>query len=146
MLKSDIVTEALRELGVVTPNNPGEPEDIEGAFNRLERMMAEYSTTALTTLGYVLGSDVSAESSLLPQYEQSVIFMLARRCLPLFNLPLADSLATDSDQAKQYIENAVAVIPELARSELQPRGAGRRNNWMFGDPFYVNGELDGNAT
>lgn len=145
ILKSDLVDEALRELGVVTPNNPAEPDDVQACFNRLERMIAEYSN-ALTVLGYVAGTDPSAESGLLPQYEQSIIYMLARRCLSVFDLPLKDPLAADSDDAKELIDAACMVVPELARSELQPRGAGRRNSWIFGDPFYVNGELDGNST
>lgn len=142
ILKSDIVNEAMRELGVLTPNDLPEPEDQEKLFYTLERMIARYQT-ALTGIGYVLGDDISAESGLLQQYEQDVIIMLARESLRYFGIPLSDPLAGDSDEAKGRIDAACLSIPELQRHELQPRGAGRTTGWPWADRFYVNGETDG---
>lgn len=146
ILKSDLVNNALQELGVQTANNPAEPEDVEACFVRLEQMMARYGTTGLAAIGYTLGSDISAESGLLQQYEMDVQYLLARRCAGYFGIALQDPLAADADESEETLRCATTVIPESARSELQPRGAGRSAGWWLMDKFYVNGETDGNET
>ena len=147
ILKSDLVNNALQELGVQTSNNPAEPEDVAACFDRMEQLMAEYSTAQLTILGYVLGDDISAESGLLPTYVRAFRYILAKDFSQYFQVPLGDPLALQADQAQERIDASVLTIPEIARSELQPRGAGRQGygyGWL-GDRFYINGETDGNT-
>ena len=146
ILKSDLVNNALQELGVQTSNNPAEPEDVSACFDRMEQLMSEYSATQLATLGYVLGDDISAESGLLPTYVRPFRYILAKDFSQYFQVPLGDPLALQADQAQERIDAAVLTIPEIARSELQPRGAGRQGCGWLGDRFYINGETDGNPT
>lgn len=146
ILKSDLVNNALQELGVQTSNNPAEPEDVAACFDRMEQLMAEYTTDQLAILGYVLGDDISAESGLLPAYVRALRYILAKDFSQYFQVPLGDPLALQADQAQERIDAAVLVIPEIARSELQPRGAGRQWYRWAGDRFYINGEVDGNQT
>ena len=146
ILKSDLVNNALQELGVQTSNNPAEPEDVSACFDRMEQLMSEYSATQLATLGYVLGDDISAESGLLPAYVRAFRYILAKDFSQYFQVTLGDPLALQADQAQERIDAAVLTIPEIARSELQPRGAGRQGCVWLGDRFYINGETDGNPT
>ena len=146
ILKSDLVNSALQELGVQTANNPAEPEDVEACFQRLEQLMSEFSTEQLTILGYVLGDDISAESGLLAGYVRSIRYILAEDASQYFGIQLGDPLAMKADESQRYIDSVTSIIPESARSELQPRGSGRSSGWWFGDRYYTNGETDGEAT
>lgn len=134
--KADIISDALRELGVVTPNQPAQPDDLLYAQRRLERLMASLDSMGYQ-LSYAFGDDINAESGLRDWAEGPVITLLARSLLSYFAMPLSDPLAADSKAAYTALAQNVVQVPELAFNPQLAIGQGYQYS-NYAQRFFVN--------
>lgn len=135
-LKIDIIQDAYSEMRISGLTVSPSPEDVAVALNRLENMMAEFSSKSLCThYNFEDDPDPNSATNVERRYNHMMATNLAVRLIPDFNKVVPQSLF---NQASQSYSNMLGyVMAENARQIPYPRrmarGSGntlRFNRWQ----------------
>lgn len=138
--KGDIVYLALRRAGIASSATLTQPDPatVGDALDDLELMMAQWLADGVD-IGYLPTEPAQPDddSGLELWAVEPVSLKLAEKIL-IDNLrPVPDALAAQIQRGYELVCSKVAVIPQLARRNDMPTGAGNKPFFGGRDRFYV---------
>ena len=126
---SDVVTDALRELGVVSETDSPSAEQGASALRKLNQMLEGWKESGID-LGYFAQTTLS-DTCPIPAYaELGVTLALAARLAGSYGVALSAETATSLDSAYSVILRSAmnAALPEADMSN-RPFGEGQTVTW-----------------
>lgn len=128
---SDVIADALRELGVITEVQTPSAEQAAHALRKLNQLAAELEGQ-IGPIQWFEQTDTSADFPLAAEFENAFTSMLATRLAPNYGASVSVELAAAAMAGMQHFLN-VHVCAALKPAEMadQPFGTGDRLNPFF---------------
>ena len=131
-----IINDALQTILVQASEQPIQAVDFQTARKYLNRMMATFSAEGIS-LGYTV-INLPTDLVTIPDGAiEGVIFNLAVRLLPTYDMPLTNELNINARESKAAMRNLAVVILPTSFPCTLPIGSGNEGYNNFGsDHFY----------
>ena len=129
-----VIHDALQEISVQEAEQPIEAADFQTAKRYLNRMMA---TTPYNGLGYTTVNSPSDIITVPDGAIDGIVFNLAKRLLPTFDMPLTAELLANAQLGLREIRLiAVKVLPATLPCTLPIGSGNEQENTFNNDKFY----------
>lgn len=128
-----VIKDALQEILVQAAEQPLQAVDFEGAKRYLNRMMAitPYNGLGYTTVTYPLDPVTIPDAAI-----EGVIFNLAKRLLPKYDLPLTAELLQNAKTGLAEIRRVAIQILPAQRPCTLPIGSGNEDEYTYNDNHF----------
>lgn len=136
--KRQFITKALSKIGLANYAFDMQPEQLQGALDDLDAMMAEWNARGIR-LGYPMpgspeDSSLDDETAVPDRAWQAVIYNLAVRIADDFGKQVSRTTLTTAKFSLNALLNASAVPMERQFPSTLPAGAGNKP-WRYDEPF-----------
>lgn len=132
MTKTDLITDALGELGIGSAYDVG-ADELQAALRRLEAMMAQWDQRGIR-LGYSYGTAIGEESGLPALAYEAVVASLAVKLAPSYGkTPSGITLAAAKSGYDLLLRQA--AMPPQQQYRSTPSGAGNKPEQWVSQPF-----------
>lgn len=111
----DVVTRALRVIGVAAVDRPAEAEETAVAFQALNDMLAGWKAFGVDIehVDYADTADTFETALLTSEYRDHVVYLLARRVAPEFGVALTGEAMQAAEMAQQAIYSGFHEATDL---------------------------------
>lgn len=140
--KRQIVEEAYEEIGLAAYTFDLQPEQLQSALRRLDRMMATWNGQGIR-IGYPLPSspgtsDLDQSTDVTDMALEAIVGNLAIRLAPLFGKTVSPDTKAAARKAYNTLLNLASSIPERVLDHTAiPAGEGNKY-WRYdADPFLI---------
>lgn len=136
--KRQFVTEAFEEIGLASYVYDLQPDALQGAVRRLDRMMAQWNARGIR-LGYPLASNpdnanLDTDTGVPDSANEAIVCNLAMRIAPGFGKSVAADTKATAKTGLNTLQARAAVPPQMQFPGTMPAGAGNKP-WGIYEPF-----------
>ncbi len=129
-----VINDALQEMLVQASEQPVQAVDFQTARRYLNRMMA---ITPFSGLGYTVVTNPSDIVTVPDAAIEGIIFNLAKRLLPTYDMPLTAELALNAKNGLQEIRRITVTVQPTTMPCTLPIGSGNEQENTFNNQrFY----------
>ena len=147
--KGQLVDSAFEEIGYASYNFDLKPEQLQGALEKLDAMMARWSGKGLK-LNYPLpgekdGSSLTDSSNLPDAANEAVYLNLAILIAPMVGKSASQDTRAGAKKAYKDVSTFASFIPERQWPSKTPAGEGNKPYRYTRDPFLPRPKISNNA-
>jgi len=128
-----VINDALQEILVQASEQPIQTVDFQTARRYLNRMM---STVPFVGLGYTQVTQPSDLVTIPDAALEGVIFNLAKRLLPSYDMPLTAELAMNAKEGLEEIRRLTVIVEPSIYPCTLPIGSGNEQDSRYTSNFY----------
>jgi hypothetical protein len=128
-----VINDALQEILVQASEQPVQAVDFQTARRYLNRMMA---ITPFSGLGYTVVTNPSDIVTVPDAAIEGIIFNLAKRLLPTYDMPLTAELALNAKNGLQEIRRITVTVQPTTMPCTLPIGSGNEQENTFNNQHF----------
>lgn len=127
-----VIKDALQEILVQASEQPIQAVDFQTAKSYLNRMMSSFDAQGIS-LGYTTVTNPSDLITVPDGAIDGVVFNLAKRLLPTYDLPLTAELSQNASDGLDAMRNLAVTVQESIIPCTLPIGSGNEDDYTYND-------------